>query len=154
MLANLTELEIITYRGALALQFSDIVTGQAVTNGLRVRAWRFDPTDPGLARRADQAEKSPNSGIYGFRSLPGLERYQIGDTIPAESLSFMIMIEDLLGRFLPQTRRYDLPLPIPAVQLVPLLRPKPAHANRLRGHSRPACTNDRPVRQSTPGHSP
>jgi hypothetical protein len=137
MLADLTALGIITYRASLALQFSDVVTGRAVTTGLRVSAWRFDPANPGPpASSRPRAEKSPNSGIYGVRSLPGLERYQIGDTVPAESLSFIVHIEDQLDRYLPQIRRYDLPLPMPAVQLVPLYsspnRPTPTGFGAIR----------------------
>jgi hypothetical protein len=56
--------------------------------------------------------------------------------MPAESLSFIIIIEDLLGRYLPQTRRYDLPLSIPAVQLVSLYsgpnRPTPTGFGAIR----------------------
>jgi hypothetical protein len=120
MLANLNPLEIITYRAALALHFINAVTRQRVADGLLIRAYAFDPADPRPPHRYDKAEKSPNSGIYGFRTLPGLERYQIGDPLPAESFSFIVTVVDQLGRFLPQTLRYDLPLPNPAVQLVPL----------------------------------
>jgi hypothetical protein len=66
----------------------------------------------------DEAERSPNSGIYGLRTLPGLEGYQIGDDVPAGSLAFTVHVEDGRGRYLPQTRRYDLPLAQPAVQQV------------------------------------
>lgn len=136
MLAELTPLEIITYRAALALQFSDAVTGQRVTDGMVVRAYPFDPADPQLARRFDTAEKSPNSGVYGFRTLPGLERYQIGDPVPAGSLSFIVTIQDTFGRFLPQTHRYDLPFANPAVQLVALYpspdRPTPTGYGTIR----------------------
>ncbi len=120
MLASLTHLETITYRAALALQFFDSATGQAVTNGLRVRAWAFDPAAPRPARRVDEAEKSPTGGVYGFRSLPGLGGYQMGEDVAAGSLAFLVYIEDGLGRFLPQTRRYDLPLALAAVQQVTL----------------------------------
>jgi hypothetical protein len=101
-----------------------------------VRAWAFDSADPQLAHRFNEAEKSPNSGVYGFRSLPGLERYQIGDVVTAESLSFIVTVEDRLGRFLPQTRHYDLPLTNPAVQLVSLYpnpnRPTPTGYGAVR----------------------
>ncbi len=120
MLANLTQLETITYRSALALQFIDVVTGQRVTDGLRVRCWGFDPSSPQLSYQSNEAEKSPNSGVYGFRSLPGLQRYEVGDTVPVGSLSFVALVEDSYGRFLPQTHRYDLPFSDPAVQLIPL----------------------------------
>jgi hypothetical protein len=127
VLLNLTPLDLITYRAALTLHFSDAATGAAVTNHLRVRAWAFDPAAPQAARRVDEAEKSQNSGIYGFHTLPGLEGYQIGDDLPAGSLAFIVHVEDRLGRYLPQTRRYDLPLAQPAVQPVELF-PAPDRA--------------------------
>ena len=136
MLAELTPLEMITYRGALALAFTDVVTGQRVEDGLLVRAYAFDPVDPRLAVRVDTAERSPNSGIYGFRTLPGLERYQIGDPVAPSSLSFIVTTEDSRGRFLPQTRRFDLPFAIPAVQQISLYpgpdRPTPTGYGAIR----------------------
>jgi hypothetical protein len=120
VLFNFTPLDLITYRTALALHFMDSVTGAAVADNLRLRAWAFDPTAPQAARRVDEAEKSQRSGIYGFRSLPGLEGYQIGDDLPADSLAFIVLVEDRLGRYLPQVRRYNLPLAQPAVQPIAL----------------------------------
>ena len=83
-----------------------------------MRAWAYDLAAPRAARRVDEAELSPNSGIYGFRVLPGMEGFQIGDAMPAGSLAYIVHVEDGRGRFLPQTRRYDLPLAQPAVQQV------------------------------------
>jgi hypothetical protein len=120
VLFNFTPLDLITYRAALALHFTDAVTNAAVTDNLLVRAWAIDPAAPQAARRVDQAEKSQKSGIYGFRSLPGLEGYQIGDDLPAGSLAFIVLVEDRLGRYLPQARRYNLPLTQPAVQPITL----------------------------------
>ncbi len=129
MLIDLTPLETIIYRAALALQFADAATGERVTEGMVVRAYAFDPADPQLARRFDTAESSPNSGVYGFRTLPGLERYQIGDPVAVGSLAFIVTIEDTVGRYLPQTHRYDLPFADPAVQIIELFsgpnRPAP-----------------------------
>ncbi len=147
MLLNLAPLDLITYRGALALRFIDSVTGAAVTGDLRVRAWAYDPATPRAARRVDEAELSPNSGIYGFRGLPGLEGYQIGDAVPAASLAYIVHVEDGRGRFLPQTRRYDLPLAQPAVQQVILYSVRrPGHAHRLRHRTRPTAAHRRPSR--------
>jgi hypothetical protein len=137
LLANLTHLETIIFRAALALYFTDSATGQAVSDGIWVRAWGFDPANPQITRRADEAEKSPNSGIYGFRTLPGLEGYQIGEEMAAGSLAFIVRIEDRLGRYLPQTQRYDLPLAQPAVQPVALYptsnQPAPTGYAAIRG---------------------
>jgi hypothetical protein len=118
VLLNLTPLDLITYRAALALRFIDSVTGAVVSDSLRVRAWAFDGAEPLAASRVDEAEQSPNSGIYGLHALPGLEGYQIGNDLPAASLAFIVHVEDGRGRYLPQTRRYDLPLAQPAVQQV------------------------------------
>lgn len=120
MLLNLSPLDLITYRGALALRFIDSVTGAAVTDNLRVRAWAYDPAAPRAARRVDEAARSPTSGIYGFGVLPGLEGYQIGDAVPPAGLAYIVHVEDDRGRYLPQARRYDLPLAQPAVQEVVL----------------------------------
>lgn len=127
MLSQLTPLDLITYRAALALRFTDSVTGADVTAGLRARAWAYDPADPQPARRVYEAEKSRHSGIYAFRSLPGLAGYQIGEYEAVGTLAFIIHVEDLLGRYLPQTRRYVLPLLQPAVQRV-VLFPAPDRA--------------------------
>ena len=107
----LRELDLVTYRSPLAFYFTDAVTGQAIGNGLQVDVRPFDETDLRKVHRPIRAEKSPHSYLYGFRSLPGLERYQLGDELPTESKSFVVQIRDRLDRFLPQTRRIALPLP-------------------------------------------
>lgn len=122
MRLNPVPLDLITYRGVLALRCIDSVTGAAVADSLRVRAWAYNPATPAEAalpaRRVDEAERSPHSGIYGFRALPGLESYQTGGVMPAASLAFIVHVEDGRGRYLPQTLRYDLPLAQPVVQQV------------------------------------
>lgn len=129
MLTDLRTLDVITYRGALALHFSDAVTGQAVTGGLDVRAWRHDAADPRPAHHFTHAERSQQSGIYGFPTLPGLEGYQIGETVTPGGLEYLVQIVDRRGRFLPQTRHFALPQATPqAVESVlfsTLTRPIP-----------------------------
>jgi hypothetical protein len=97
-----------------------------VNDALLVQAWRFDPATPQPARQTVWAEKSKTSSIYGFRSLPGLERYQLGDDVTPGSFSYIVRVEDRYGRYLPQMRRFDLPLADLAVQTVPLY-PAPSH---------------------------
>lgn len=126
MLTTLRHLDLTTYRAPLALSFIDSVTQNVVTDALHVQAWRFDPATPQPARQTIWAEKSKTSGIYGFRSLPGLERYQLGDDVAAGSLSYIMRVEDQYGRYLPQMRRFDLPLADLAVQTIPLY-PAPSH---------------------------
>ncbi len=116
----LRELEIVTYRAGLALHFTDSVTDQAVTHGLYVQAWRHNAANPGPTRQMVAAEKSRNSALYGFRSLPGLERYQMGDAVAPGTIQYLVHIIDPLGRFLPQIRRFDLPLAMPSAQEIRL----------------------------------
>ena len=127
MFPPLHELEIVTYRALLALHFRDGATGAAVSTGLRAYAWRHDPAQPQVARRLERAERSPQSGIYGFRTLPGLEQYTKRETVTAGSVQYIIQIEDERGRYLPQTRRFGLPLAEPALQEV-ILFPSPAYS--------------------------
>lgn len=115
---QLRELDLITYRAALAFHFSDAVTNQLVRDGLLVEAWPFIGGDAPPVRQIARAEKSPQSALYGFRSLPGLEGYQIGDEVAAGSLQFVVQIADLQERYLPQIRLVNLPLAEPAVQEV------------------------------------
>lgn len=117
---SLRKLEIVTYRAGLAVHFTDSVTDQAVTDGLYVQAWHQDPENPRPARQIVLADKSQHSALYGFRSLPGLERYQRGEAVAPETISYFVHIIDQLGRFLPQTRRFDLPLATPATQEIRL----------------------------------
>ncbi|MDX1665192.1 MAG: hypothetical protein R3272_15475 [Candidatus Promineifilaceae bacterium] len=119
-------LERITYRAPLALSFVDGVTGEAVREGLHVQAWRTSSSGAGPVRRLQEARPSPQSALYGFPTLPGLEGYTRGDEVPAGALSYVIEVEDRRERYLPQTRRFDLPLPDPAVQRIRLL-PDPAY---------------------------
>jgi hypothetical protein len=113
---SLRELEIVTYRAGLAVHFTDSVTGQAITEGLYVQAWHHDAANPRPARQIVLADKSQNSALYGFRSLPGLERYQLGEAVVPETIPYIVHIIDQRGRFLPQSRRFDLPLTTLAVQ--------------------------------------
>ena len=123
---NVTPLERTTFRGALALAFSDLVTGKAVTDYLRVHAYRFDPGNVQPTRKVQVAEKSPRSGIFGFRTLPGLERYQIGEDIAVGSVSYIVHIVDDKQRYLPQVHQVDLPFADPAVQQM-TLHPAPTY---------------------------
>lgn len=120
MLTDLQTLEVITYRGALAYHFTDSVTGQTIADGLSVRAWRHEAADLRPVHRFTDAQRSQQSGIYGFRTLAGLEGYQIGDTVAPGSLDYIVQIEDRKGRFLPQTHRLSLPLATPQVQEIAL----------------------------------
>ena len=120
MLTDLQPLEVITYRGALAYHFTDSVTGQTIADDLSVRAWRHEAADLRPVHRFTNAQRSQQSGIYGFRTLPGLEGYQIGDTVAPGSLDYIVQIEDRKGRFLPQTHRLSLPLATPQVQEIAL----------------------------------
>src|SRR4029079_10305955 len=58
-------------RAPLGLRFLDLARGLAVTDGLSVVAY---PVGGANLRRS--ALRSPVSGVYGFRSLPGLRLYE------------------------------------------------------------------------------
>lgn len=114
---EVTRLETIVRRAPLGLQFLDLARGVPVTDGIEVRAWPVADTGPGYP-----AVRSPLSGIYGFRSLPGFRPFETGERPasdwcdPAESSpladtepNFVVVVEDRLQRFLPQALRLCLP---------------------------------------------
>lgn len=67
-------LEKITRRAPLGLRFLDLAREVPVTDGLVVTAW---PT--GARDLQQEAMRSPLSGVYGFRSLPGLRAFEVGE---------------------------------------------------------------------------
>ncbi len=66
-------LEKVIKRAPLGLRCMDIVRDMPVTTGLIVEARPRTATTPPIV-----ALRSPVSGIYGFRSLPGLRDYELG----------------------------------------------------------------------------
>lgn len=68
------KLETVTRRAPLGLRFLDLVRGVTVNDGLMVRAWPAGTTEPKLI-----ALRSPLSGAYGFRTLPGLRRFEMAE---------------------------------------------------------------------------
>ena len=70
-------LERVIRRAPLGLRFLDLVRGVTVNDGLVVTAWRVGTSGPKQA-----AVPSPMSGIYGFRTLPGFGRFEVGE-LPA-----------------------------------------------------------------------
>ncbi len=68
------ELEKILRRAPLGLRFLDLVRGIYVNDGLIVTAWQNGTVGP-----KQRASVSPQSGVYGFRTLPGLESYMTGE---------------------------------------------------------------------------
>src|SRR3954447_20197525 len=71
------QLESVVRRTPLGLRFLDLARGLGVTEGLSVTA--YPAGEPGLR---GAALRSPMSGVYGFRALPGLRRYE-QDLAPA-----------------------------------------------------------------------
>lgn len=67
-------LETVTRRAPLGIRFLDFVRGVSVHDSLAVTVWRQGTTGPKQA-----ALCSPLSGIYGFRSLPGLRDFEVGE---------------------------------------------------------------------------
>jgi hypothetical protein len=129
-------LERIVRRAAVGLRFTDFVRRASVHDGLAVEAWASNTTTPRFL-----AERSPVSGVYGFRSLPGLHGYEIGERPAsdfcngASSDNFVIAVEDTLARFLPQLLLICLPKE--EVVDVPLFsspaRPTPSGQGAIRG---------------------
>jgi hypothetical protein len=69
-----TVLESVVRRAPLGIRFYDLARGANVGGGLTVKAWPI-----GRPADARDALVSPMSGIYGFRSLPGLRDFEAGD---------------------------------------------------------------------------
>jgi hypothetical protein len=111
----LRELETLTIRTALGIQFWDSVLARAVTDGLRVTAQRMtDPPPPppalqtprqrvGRARTAVQTR----GGNYAFF---GLHPDELTDTEPMPEYYVVIDVEDPLGRFLPASFEVVIPV--------------------------------------------
>lgn len=106
-------LEKIIRRAPLGVRFIDMVRNVPVEDGLRVTVWPL-----GQAGLAQLAERSPVSGTYGLRTLPGMRAYETGDAPAtdwcagvdeASEANFALFVEDTWGRFLPQARRLCLP---------------------------------------------
>jgi hypothetical protein len=67
-------LEKVTRRAPLGLRFLDLAREVSVTDGLVVTAWQTGTNNPKYI-----AMRSPLSGIYGFRSLPGLRQFEVAE---------------------------------------------------------------------------
>lgn len=117
-MTHVRRLETVVRRAPLGLRFIDLARGVHVTDGLTVAAWPVGGSRPGLL-----AVRSPLSGVFGYRSLPGLRTFEVGErpasdwcagdeelSPPAEGgPNFVVSVEDKLGRFLPQVLLLCLP---------------------------------------------
>ena len=68
------KLETVNRYSPLGLRFLDLVRGMSVNDGLVVTARQVGTADP-----RQVAVRSPFSGIYGFRTLPGLRAFEVGE---------------------------------------------------------------------------
>lgn len=68
------KLDTVIRRAPLGLRFLDLVRAVSVNDGLVVSARRF-----GTAGPRQQALCSPLSGVYSFRTLSGLGRFEVGE---------------------------------------------------------------------------
>jgi len=68
------KLETVNRHTPLGMRFLDLVRGVSVNDGLAVTARHVGTDGP-----KQVAARSPFSGIYGFRTLPGLRRFEIGE---------------------------------------------------------------------------
>lgn len=104
------QFETVLRKAPLGLRFLDLARAAYVTDGLEVTAWPLAGERP-----CQLAVRSRLSGIYGFRSLPGLRPYEVGERPAGDWCSgdaapnFVVFVEDRLGRFLPQALRMCLP---------------------------------------------
>ncbi len=71
------QLEKVIGRAPLGIRFLDLVRGVSVNDGLVVMAWSPGSTAATASRLT--AIRSPLSGIYGFHTLPGLRRFEVGE---------------------------------------------------------------------------
>lgn len=100
-----------THRSVLGVRCIDAATGAVVGDGLEVTAWQIGGHGPLFA-----ALRAASSGVYGLRSLPGLEAY-VRDERPLTDFcadadappTYYLAIEDRQRRFLPQLHRLCLP---------------------------------------------
>jgi hypothetical protein len=67
------KLETVTRRAPLGIRFVDIVREVGISDSLVVQAWQKGTSGPKLTALA-----SPLSGVYGFRTLPGLGDFEVG----------------------------------------------------------------------------
>jgi hypothetical protein len=89
------------------LRLYDVATGSPISDGLEIN---IANCSTGHSRRAI----GHSNGIWSARGLPGLHRYEVGDSddIPARRAArrpFRITIVDLAGRFLPAFFDADIP---------------------------------------------
>jgi hypothetical protein len=68
------QLETVIRRAPLGMRFVDIIRDVTVSDSLLVQAWQKGTGGP-----KQTALVSPISGVHGFRSLPGLTRYEVGE---------------------------------------------------------------------------
>ena len=68
------QLETVIRKAPLGMRFLDLVSGANVSDGLAVIAWRRGTSGP-----QQVALRWPLSGIYGFRNLLGLHRFETGE---------------------------------------------------------------------------
>jgi hypothetical protein len=73
---RLLRLETIIRRAPLGIRLLDLARGTPVTDGMVVTAQRV-----GALQKSYLAERSPLSGIYGYRSLPGLRPFEVGEQL-------------------------------------------------------------------------
>jgi hypothetical protein len=122
-------LERVAYRAPLAVRAVDGVTNVDVTDGLAATAWKLgEPATPHVAQR------SQVSGILGFGRLP-VPWSTTHAVVPAGSpatwpattpASYLVRVEDMLGRYLAVLVRASVPVSAPVVVPLSSAPPRPA----------------------------
>ena len=117
-----TVLETVRRMPLLGLRFRDDVTKEVVSD-LRVRL-----AMPGLAAPAD-AVTTP-SGVFAWRSLPGLTAWALGDAGPVGTRLARVSVADPSGRYLAYT--VTLPVPLGDIADVPCGSPQESEPRETR----------------------
>lgn len=128
-------LEHVVRRSALAVAVSDMATGEPLSDGIVLTAWRT--SRPDMVVRAAQLT---HLGIGGFTALPGLVSYEDGSTSrddwftvpPAFPLvSFVVRVDDISGTYLPAMVTVGAPQAAPVPVTLPPSPGKPVRGGWL-----------------------
>jgi hypothetical protein len=116
MSERIIHLEKIIRRAPLALRFRDLLLDKPIGEGLEVQAWRVEQDAIPSTALPATAQRSLQSGIYGFNHLDGLLDYEM-DRRPLTDycadeqapFNFIVTVRDRLGRYQPAVLDYCLP---------------------------------------------
>ena len=101
-----TPLELLRIVTPLGIQFWDLTLNQPINDGLTVNLWLAQSPGPVLTAVATK------SGAYAFFGLPGLHAVEYPNSAgfgpPPQTFTYIITVQDTMGRFLPAVLVYTL----------------------------------------------